>query len=194
MGRFEKVPRRTRPRRFSFPRGRLSTATVIGYAGKAVTRFVSLLLFGLTGLCSQTSPVPYAPNSDGPGPTFTNETITSEFPGRYSSVRQVDFRNLKPLKNGRYRKDEGGVHYSEQLDKVYYLVSPMPKDQVALVLYSWFSAAGSSSQGDVAQVFRIVDGTLRSIQKISWDTHFQAGQPIVAFDASTSTLLIRSAH
>jgi hypothetical protein len=159
-----------------------------------MTRVVALLFFGLTSLCSQISPVPYAPDSDGPGPTFTNETITSAFPSRYSSLRQIDFRNLKPLKNGRYRRDERGVHYSEQLDDVYYLGGPTSNDQVALVLYSWFSAGGSSSQGDVAQVFRIVNGTLRSIQKIGWDTHFQAGQPFVTFDGSANTLIIRSAH
>ena len=98
------------------------------------------------------------------------------------------------MKNGRYRRHEGGVYYSEQLDKVYYLGGPTSNDQVALVLYSWFSAGGSSSQGDEAQVFKIVNGTLRSIQKIRWDTHFQAGLPFVTFDASANTLVIRSAH
>lgn len=103
-------------------------------------RPTTLLVRGLTTLFSQTSPVPYAANSD--------------------------FRNLKPMKNGRYLVDEDGSHYSEELDTVYYLNSPTLKGQAALVLYSWFDAGGSSSQGGIAQVFRIVDGTLQFTQEI----------------------------
>jgi hypothetical protein len=43
-------------------------------------------------------------------------------------------------------------------------------------------------------VFAVTEGQLRSVQEIGWDTHFQAGQPTVLFDASASTLVIRSAH
>jgi hypothetical protein len=43
-------------------------------------------------------------------------------------------------------------------------------------------------------VFTVSDGHLRSVQEIGWDTHFQAGQPTDSFDASTNTLVIRSAH
>jgi len=98
------------------------------------------------------------------------------------------------LKNGRYRGGKGDVRYSEELDDVYYLGSSTPDRQAALVLYSWFSVGGSSSQGGVAKVFRIVNSTLRSTQKISWDTHVQAGQPFVRFERSNGTLVIRSAH
>ena len=158
-------------------------------------RAIAPVVCGLTTLFGQISPVPYAPNSDGPGPTFASQTVASSFPGKYSSVEKVDFRNLKPLKDGRYKEDEGGVHYSEQLDKVYYLTgSPTVSPQSALVLYSWFSVGGSSSQGGRALIFTLVGGTLRSTQKISWDTHFQAGQPTDTFDPATNTLVIRSAH
>ena len=152
---------------------------------------ISLILASAFG---QTSRVPYAHNSDGPGRTFTSEITESSFPGRYSVIHKVDFRNLKPMKNGRYRRNEDGGHYSEEVDSVYYLDSTSSGGQAALVLYSWFGVGGSSSQGGVAQVFRTFNGTLRSTQKITWDTHFQAGQPTVAFDTSTKTLVIRSAH
>ena len=142
----------------------------------------------------QTSHVPYAANSDGPGPTFTSEIAESSFRGRYSTIHKVDFRNLKPMKNGRYRKNEDGAHFSKEIDSVYYLDSPSSGGQAALVLYSWFSAGGSSSQGGGAQVFRTSNGTLRSTQTITWDTHFQTGQRTVAFDTSAKTLVIRSAH
>ncbi len=157
-------------------------------------RVTAFLGFGLTTLFSQTSPVPYAPNSDGPGPTFTNETVTSLLPGKYSSIQKVDFRNLKRLKNGRYGEDSDTGHYSEQLEAVYYLGGPKSDGQVALVLYSWFGVGGSSSQGGRAQVYRIVNSTLRSTQKIDWDMHFDAGQPFVTFDRGNNMLVIRSAH
>ena len=73
--------------------------------------FVPLVVASVFG---QVSSVPYAPNSDGPGPTFANQIVASLFPGRYSSIEKVDFRNLKPLKNGRYKEDGGGGYYSEQ--------------------------------------------------------------------------------
>jgi hypothetical protein len=155
-----------------------------------------LALISLILACAfgQTSRVPYAPQSDGPGPTFTSEISESSEPGIYSALSKVDFRNLKPMKNGRYQKNRDGIHYSKEVDSVYYLDSPSSEGQAALVLYSWFSAGGSSSQGGVAQVFRTSNGTLRSTQKITWDTHFQAGQRTVAFDTGANILVIRSAH
>ena len=114
-------------------------------------RQIVLLLILLAGAFGQTSPVPYAPNSDGPGPTFTNDQIAYSFPGAYSSIRKVDFRNLrspifdadgKPvgspsLKNGRYRHDEPDNHYSENLDSIHYLGgSSSYSGGSALILYS----------------------------------------------------------
>ena len=158
---------------------------------------------------SQTSLVPYAPGTDGPGPTFTNDATGLSYPGSYSSIRNVDFRNFTfpasdraaipagsfPLKNGHYKVDEGYVHFSMDLDSVYYLsTSTSSEGGFALVLFSWFAAGGSSSQGGTAQVFTVSNAHLQSVQKIGWDTHFQAGQPTDSFDPSTKTLVIRSAH
>jgi len=162
-------------------------------------------LFFLLVACafSQKSQVPYAPNSDGPGPTFSSNNASLLYQGSYSSIRKVDFQNLrspifdddgKPagrisFKNGRFKSNDPSDHYSVKLDSVNYLGSLS-----ALVRYSWFSAGGSSSQGETARVFTVSDGHLRSVQKIDWDTHFQAGQPTDSFDRNTNTLVIRSAH
>jgi hypothetical protein len=167
------------------------------------------LLSVLTAIASgQTSQFPYAPQSDGPGPTFASQNVSLSYRGSYSSIRKVDFRNFrfrsyvqagKPavsfsLKNGHYKHDEPYDHSSIDLDSVYYLSTSPSKGSSALVLYSWFSVGGSSSQGGTAEVFAVSDGHLRSVQRIDWDTHFQAGQPTDSFDPGTNTLVIRSAH
>jgi len=158
-------------------------------------RKLALLFTLLADAFGQTSQVPYAPDSDGPGPTFTSENISLSYPGSYSSIRKVDFRNLKPLKNGHYKDDEPGSHFSMDLVSIYYLSTlPSSRGGSALVLYSWFDAGGSSSQRGTAQVFTVSAGHLTSVQKIDWDTHFQAGQPSDTFDSNTNTLVIRSAH
>jgi len=101
---------------------------------------LALLVCLQATLFSRTSPVSYAQNSDGPGPAFTSETVTYSLPGKYPSIGKVDFRNLRPLKNGRYRDDKVGVHYSEELNGVYYLGGPMSNRQAAF----WFSIRGSA--------------------------------------------------
>ena len=167
-------------------------------------RPLALLILVAVSAFSQKSQVPYASNSDGPGPTFTSENVSVSYPGSPSSIRKVDFRNIKipffdkrsfSLKNGHYKYDELGEHWSFDLDSVYYLsTSPSSKGSSALILYSWFAAAGSSSQGGTAVVYTVADSHLRSVQKIDWDTHFQAGQPTDSFDRTSNTLAIRSAH
>ena len=163
------------------------------------------LLFLLTAAAfCQTSQVPYGLDTDGPGPTFTNDNTSLSYARSYSSIRKVDFRNIKipffdkasfSLKNGHYKHDEPGEHWSIDLDSVYYLsTSSSSKGSSALVLYSWSAAGGSSSQGGIAEVLTVSDGQLRSVQKIDWDTHFQAGEPTDSFDPGTNTLVIRSAH
>jgi len=177
-----------------------------GRIGSNLRRLVPLLIL-VPAVFGQTSQVPYAPGTDGPGPTFTNDTASLSYPGSYSSIRKADFRNLpildpagKPaagisLKDGHYKRDELGDHFSMDLDSVHYLSTSTPsKGDFALVLYSWFAAGGSSDQGGTAQVFTVSAGHLRSVQEIGWDTHFQAGGPTDSFDPSTNTLLIRSAH
>ena len=167
------------------------------------------LLLVVTAAFGQISQVPYAPDSDGPGPTFTSEDVSLSYPGYYSSIRKVDFRNFKfpffdqagkpagsfSVKNGHYKHDEPDDHSSIDVDSICYLSTfPSSKGSSALVLYSWFAVGGSSSQGGTAEVFTVSDGHLRSVQKIDWDTHFQSGQPTDSFDPSTNTLVIRSAH
>lgn len=116
------------------------------------------LLFLLTAAAfCQTSQVPYGLDTDGPGPTFTNDNTSLSYARSYSSIRKVDFRNIKipffdkasfSLKNGHYKHDEPGEHWSIDLDSVYYLsTSSSSKGSSALVLYSWSAAGGSSSQG-----------------------------------------------
>lgn len=81
------------------------------------------------------------------------------------------------------------------MDATYYLApAPSSTEEYALVLYSWSGVAVSSSQGGIARLFRFSDRRLQSVQTITWDTHFDAGQPTDSFDAKTDTLVIRSSH
>lgn len=172
-------------------------------------RQLAFLLVLLANAFGQTSQVPYPPDSDGHGPTFTNEQFLYSYPGSFSSIRRVNFRSFrflgfdnagKPsggfsLKNGHYKHDEPLDHHSIDLDSIHYLPkSPASNGDSVLVLLSWFAAGGSSSQGGSARVFTLSGSHLRFAQEIDWDTHFQAGQPTESFDASTNTLVIRSAH
>jgi len=172
-------------------------------------RRLGLLFLLAANAFGQRSSVPYALDSDGPGPTFTSEHVSLSYQGSYPSIRSVDFQNFKVfildqagkpagsilLKKGHYKRDEPSSHFSMDLDSIYFLSTPpSSKGSSALVLYSWSAAGGSSSQGRTAQVFTVTDGHLRSVQEIGWDAHFQAGQPTDSFDMSMNTLVIRSAH
>lgn len=94
-----------------------------------------LALIPVAAALSQTSQIPYAPGSDGPGPTFTSETVRRSYPGSYSSIHKVDFRNFtfpltdQPgipagslvLKNGHYQgtpslKGDGPSYLSGRTD------------------------------------------------------------------------------
>jgi len=163
-------------------------------------RQLAILSALLAGAFGQTSPVPYFGV-----PSFSNEQLQHSYPGTFSSIRKVDFLNFRygpesidafPLKDGHYKHDQLYDHQSVDLDSVHYLPSRSltSNGDSALVLLSWFAAVGSYNQGGVAEVFTLSDSRLRAVQEISWDTHFQAGGPTESFDASTSTLLIRSAH
>ena len=178
-------------------------------SGTRKIRQVTLLSVLLTAAFGQTSQVPYAAYGDGTGPTFSNSQAGQSYPGSYSSIRQVNFRNFrvpvfdaagKPagsisFKNGRYKSDEPGSNYAEELDSIHYLKgSSSSRGGSALVLYSWNDGGGSSSQGGSATVFTVTNGRLRSVQEIGWDTHFHAGQPTDSFDPGTRTLVIRSSH
>jgi hypothetical protein len=172
-------------------------------------RQFALLFFLLASAFGQHSQVPYAPDSDGPGPTFTNEQFHYSYPGSFSSIRKVDFRNFrflgldnagKPserfsLRNGHYKHDEPLDHQSIDLGSIHYLSkSSASNGDSVLVLLSWFAAGGSSSQGGMARVFTLSGSHLRAAQEIDWDTHFEGSQPTESFDSSTNTLVVRSSH
>ena len=163
----------------------------------------------IPGALAQTSDVPYAPFSDAPGPTFKSKAVLVTYPGRFSSLRAIDFRNFRfldsddagkisaglALKNGHFRSNDRFDHYSVDLDSVYYLPGSAVSGGSALVVLSWFEAAGSSSSGAYAEVFTLTAKRLRLIQEIDWDTHFDAGPAGThSFDANTNTFVIRSAH
>ena len=176
---------------------------------ETMRRVALLFLLEAAYALGQKSPVPYAQDSDGRGPTFTSEDVSLSYRGSYSSIRNVNFLNFrvfildeagKPagsvlLKKGDYKCDEPFSHFSMDSDSIYFLSTSLSsKRSSALVLYQCSAAGGSSSQGTTAQVFTVSDGHLRLVQEIRWDTHFQADQPTNSFDASTNTLVIRSAH
>ena len=162
-------------------------------------RPLAFTLILITGAFAQTSQVPYD-NFNG-GPTFENRQVSISYPDSYSSIQRVNFRNFTfhsnddiPLKNGRYKLDESLGHFTAQLESRHYLGKSIPKGESVLILLSWFGAGGSSSQGGIAQVFTLIDGHLQVVQDMGWDTHFDAGQPTESYDASTKTLIIRTAH
>jgi len=169
-----------------------------------------LLPFIIVSGFAQTSDVPYAPNSDGPGPTYTIERVRDCYSGAFSSIRAINFRDFhflrfgkdgRPsggatrLKNGHFQHDDKFDHYSIEFESIHYFPSADPSaGDSAVVVLSWFAAAGSSSQGGNAKVFNLTGNRLCLVQEIDWDTHFQSGRPADSFDPSTNTLVIRSAH
>jgi hypothetical protein len=154
----------------------------------------------------QTSQVPYDPTNGHP--TFTNTGIQHLYPGVYSSIRKIDFRNFTfqtvdnagqtgwfSLRNGSYKHDAPHDHSSVQLESVHYLKNSAPSGNgSALVLLSWFAGGGSSSQGGIAQVYTLLHSRLRAVQEMGWDTHFDTKEATDSFDPATGTLVIRTAH
>jgi hypothetical protein len=156
----------------------------------------SILLAGAFG---QTSPVPYFVP-----PLFSNERFLHSYPGTYSSIRSVDFRNFTffgfepiggvSLKNGHYLHDEPHDVQSVDLDSVHWLGKPQSKAEFALVLLSWYESGVSASVGEAASVFTLSGNRLIGVQEIGWDTQLQYNQPAEYFDATTNTLVIRPPH
>ena len=166
-------------------------------------RLVALMSLTFANVFAQMSPVPYATYGDATGPTFSDKQIILSYPGTHSSIRKVNFRNLRffdfdkdgkavavfRLRSGHYERNQPFDHESMELDSVHYL-----GESSALVILFWSAVGGSSSQGRIAQVFNLSGGRLRVVQEISWDTHFQAGGPTESFEPGTNTLVIHSAH
>jgi hypothetical protein len=163
-------------------------------------RQLALLSLLLASAFGQTSPVPY---SGGPG--FSNERFLHSYPGTYSSIRKVDFRNFSffgfepiggvSLRNGRFKHDGPHDVQSVDLDSVHWLGQPpASQGESALVLLSWYVSGGSASVGEAASVFTLSGNHLLGVQEIGWDTQFQSDRPPESFDATTNTLVIRAAH
>jgi hypothetical protein len=166
-----------------------------------------LLSFSLISAAAQTSPVPY--DSINGGPTFTMTQVDQLYPGSYSTISEVNFRNRafpefddsgRPVEwlqliNGSYQHDEPNFHSSASFESVYYLASSTSiRPDSALVLLSWSGVGGSSSQGGLAYVFKLVDRHLRLIQAMDWDTHFETSEQTDVFDQRAKKLVIRTAH
>lgn len=155
------------------------------------------------------SDVPYAPDIGGSGPTFTIEQVRHCYPGTFSSIRAVKFRNFRflkfgkdgrpsggyTLKNGHFHQDAKFGHESTDFDSIHYLPkSDLSAGDSALVILSWVAAGASSSQGGNAKVFNLSRNRLCVLQEIDWDTRFEADHATDSFDPRTNTLVVRSAH
>ncbi len=144
------------------------------------------------------SSVPYAAEI---GSLFSDGSFDDSYPGEYRSIRSVDFRNFtlrfidkdgKPtgtarLRNGKYERKETLQFESIELESLYYL-SP----EYALVVYSFFSAGGSSNTNGVAMLFSVSNRRLRQTQELNWDEHFATQAPFYSFDPMTKTFVVRS--
>jgi hypothetical protein len=154
----------------------------------------------------RSSPVPYGEVSKGP--TFDIATVSFTYEQSYSSIRDVDFRNIryvefnekggvasgKRLKNGHWFKQWEHPLASESvgLRSVFYLSPSTPSTQYALVRFGWEEIGGSTSQSEIFQLFELSGHRLRIVQDIDTDGHFSG--PYSAFDEKTNTLYLRSAH
>src|SRR5207248_7651198 len=113
--------------------------------------------FLIVSAFGQTSDVPYAPDSDGPGPTFTIRQLRNCYPGSFSSIQTINFGTFKflnfgndgkpsggyALKNGHFQRDTKFDHYSTNLESVHSLPKwGPPAGESVLVILSWFAAAG----------------------------------------------------
>jgi len=149
--------------------------------------------------------VPYDPDF---GPDFYEVLIDREYPGSYERIEAVDFRNLRldivdesrhvliraKLKNGRFDREKEGTWDNVKLDSIYYLPSEDSHRRFSIVLYTWFSASGSSNTDGVAQIYELQDGRLKTVQQLEWDEHFDTDRPYASFNEKSQTLTVRSAH
>ena len=156
------------------------------------------IIFWLAAPLFGQSSVPYAAEI---GSLFSDGSFDDSYPGEYRSIRSVDFRNFtlrfidkngKPtgtarLRNGKYERKETLQFESIELESLYYL-SP----EYALVVYSFFSAGGSSNTNGVAMLFSVSNRRLRQTQELNWDEHFAT--LFYSFDPMTKTFVVRSSH
>jgi len=122
----------------------------------------------------------------------------------YTSIRQVDFKNLTlygvdggrkftshfvQLQGGKYEMHgEHGCGEDVEIESTHYI-----GQRHALVIISCVSWCGSSTSSAVAQVFEVSDHRLMVTQSIDWDDD-GVDPPFYFFDEGTNALETRAAH
>jgi hypothetical protein len=123
-------------------------------------------------------------------------------------MREVDFTNLAlqvfdaagkreteiKLTGSSRKWKEAGSHEEIRLDSVDYLTpAGEAGPEYALLVFHWFSAAGSSVVSGNAHLLRLSGGRLRVVQKLQWDPQFESAQKH-SLDREKRTMVVRSAH
>lgn len=153
----------------------------------------------------QTRGVPYDRDF---GPGFYELALDDPQPGNYADIRAVNFHNRNitildnnkhilsraKLKNGWYEHRGKFLYETVKLDHVYYLSSENSESEVALVIYTWFAAAGSSNTNGIAEVYKLQHHQLKLLEQIGWDEHFETAKPYASFNKTSQTLTVRSGH
>jgi hypothetical protein len=138
--------------------------------------------------------------------TFDEISVAYTYSGSYPTIRDVDFANLTwhyfdtngkatfaaRLKNGKFDRKSKLFFDSVSLDSVHFLPS-VGAEEYAVGLYDWFSAAGSSSESGIAQVFELHNHRLKVVQQSDWDQHY-GGPWNDSFDEQARALMFQSAH
>jgi hypothetical protein len=159
---------------------------------------VILFAFAVSGFAQFKSTVPYEPS-----PSFHSDEMNYAYPGKFSSLRNIDFRNFNirqyeknvRLTAGKYEKRDRLGYESLEFDEVHYLLSdPSSNAEYVLLLLFHDAASGSSNQEAIAQVLELSNGRLRLVQEIEVDVHFGRPQPTHSFAEATGVLVMNSTH
>ncbi len=149
--------------------------------------------FAAIALLAQSSRIPY---EEQMGPLYSISAVHFSQTSRANSIQDVDFRNMRVggirLKNGKYEHQARGGFESVALDTVYF-----PDGSSAIALYLKVTGGGSTNNTSMVQVFRLSNGRLDTIQRITWDvdaTRSEKSPKLYYFDASMRTLVVRSSH
>ena len=160
-------------------------------------------IVAIVSLGRQSSSAPQASDSVN---QLELSTSLKAYPGKFSSMRAVDFKEMVFRLYGHADSDEvqpkaGRYSLREQVgfedlfvEGNYSLPSREPDLEYSLVVYYWETGGGSSTQTGVAQVFCLDGGVLRAVQQLDWDEHVNLGHRASwEFDAKNGVLLIRAA-
>ena len=144
----------------------------------------------------------------GFGPSFYEMSLSHGYPGSYKQIESIDFRNMTldiigkdrnveasaKLEGGNYEHKISGGLQNFKLDSIHYLPSAHSDRQFALLLWTVFSATGSSNTDGFAQVYELKGTQLELVQQIGWDEHFDTNGPYVLFNQQKQALTVRSGH